>query len=306
MVALGAVLACGGCGARSALPDAGAPPPPPATHIYVADSGNDRIVRVEDLTGASWTTAGATAGPCGVALDAEERIYFAGTRTLPVAVSRMDDMSGAGLISMAGSNVSNGTEGFGLPQGVAVDGAGRIYVVDALFNRVVRVDDMYGSNWVALGGPNAQGGTGAFSQPSGIAVTAGGRILVGDRGNHRIVQVDDITGAGWQELALGPQAAPYGVAFDAGGRIYAVDFHGSVLHRFDSIAGDGAVTFSSPELEQMSHVFVQPSGRILMGMVGYGSDVAAMDDMFGTELTVFGVAGSGADQFTHPCGIVAR
>jgi len=302
-LAPGLLTATLGCGARSALPVGESP----STHIYVADSGNDRIVRMDDLTGDGWTTEGGIAGPCGVTLDAQERIYVAGTMTLPLTVLRIDDISGAGGVSLDGSPSSSGSQGFGLPNGVAVDGSGHIYVVDAVFNRVVRVDDMDGNNWIPLGGVNAASGTGAFSQPSGIAVSAEGRILVGDLGNHRIVQADDISGAGWQELAIpgNPAASPYGVSFDASGRIYAVDSQSSVLHRFDSIAGDGAVAFSSPALAQLSHVFVHEGGRIFMTMGG-GSGVAAMDDMSGAGLTVLGTPGSGVDQFTRPCGIAVR
>ena len=55
-----------------------------AGQIYIADSHNDRIVRVNDMTGSGWTTLG-TAGtgvnqfrePTGIFVDGAGRIYLA-------------------------------------------------------------------------------------------------------------------------------------------------------------------------------------------------------------------------------------
>ena len=48
-VALLALLIVGSAGAQASAPTAG---------IFVADSFNDRIVRIDDMTGAGWTTLG--------------------------------------------------------------------------------------------------------------------------------------------------------------------------------------------------------------------------------------------------------
>ena len=71
----------------------------------------------------------------------------------------------------------------------------------------------------------------------------------------------------------------------------------------NSIAGDGLVTFSAPELVQLSHVFVHGSGRIFLGSVNVAMAVSAMDDMTGAGLVRFGGAGDGVGQFLNPCGV---
>ena len=79
-----------------------------------------------------------------------------------------------------------------------MDGASRIYVTDALNNRVVRISDMTGADWTALGSQGA--GVNQFNEPDGVFVDVAGRILVADFGNARVVLVNDMTGAGWTTL----------------------------------------------------------------------------------------------------------
>jgi len=72
--------------------------------IYVADSGNNRIVRFDDMNGTSWTTFGTYGGgqgemevPEGIFVDDEGRIYFADG--LNSRVVRMDDINGSGWVT---------------------------------------------------------------------------------------------------------------------------------------------------------------------------------------------------------------
>jgi DNA-binding beta-propeller fold protein YncE len=308
-------LVTAGCGARGELitghgsgssSSSGGPPPPPSgppAHIYVADLYNNRIVRMDDMSGAGWATWGelVIGTPCGVAVDAQDRIYFT---EAPAFVSRIDDMTGKGYTSYAGP----GGDPIGGPNGLALDVAGRIYVVDTTRNRIARIDDMTGAGWVTLGGPDPGSGVGEFDEPLGVAVAKDGRILIADKGNNRVVQVDDISGAGWQERALPAGAVPYGVSFDREGRLYAVDFQNATLLRWDTIDDPGGASFTAPSqaLVQMSHVFVHDSDRIFLGMLNLSFDVAAMDDMAGANLVTFGEPGSGVGQFRNPCGVFAK
>lgn len=70
--------------------------------VYVADTGNDRIVRVDDVSGRGWTpfdgrTAGATPlrAPSGVRLLPDGRIAIADTGNNRLVI--IDDMTGAGF-----------------------------------------------------------------------------------------------------------------------------------------------------------------------------------------------------------------
>jgi hypothetical protein len=68
--------------------------------IYVADTYNCRVVRIDNMSGANWTTYGGTCGsgqgqfsdPQGIAVDATGRIYVMDTNNSRLV--RIDDMNG--------------------------------------------------------------------------------------------------------------------------------------------------------------------------------------------------------------------
>ena len=72
-----------------------------AGRIYVADWGNGRIVRLDDMGGAGWTTFGRLGSgvgqfmwPRGVFVDGRGRIYVVDTANSRIA--QVNDMRGAG------------------------------------------------------------------------------------------------------------------------------------------------------------------------------------------------------------------
>ncbi len=63
--------------------------------IYVADQGNSRVVRMDDMTGAGWAVFGDMGSgekqlylPGGVTVGADGRVYVADTRNARVAAFR--------------------------------------------------------------------------------------------------------------------------------------------------------------------------------------------------------------------------
>jgi sugar lactone lactonase YvrE len=97
--------------------------------IYVADTANQRIVRIDDMTGTNWTTLGVSGqttdqffGPSGVFVDAAFRIYVVdeGGQAVPddTHVIRVSDMTGANWTSLG--NFGTGVLGFNQPIGIWV------------------------------------------------------------------------------------------------------------------------------------------------------------------------------------------
>jgi hypothetical protein len=158
------------------------------------------LVRMDDMLGNGYVTwAGPAEGnpknwdPNGIAFDSQNRIYIGdeGTDWTPTRIIRIDDMTGANMVTYAGSG---GAPHSFLPVDVAVDSSDHIYIADYV-KGIERMDDMSGTNFVSYG--TVGSGVGQFSAPLGISFDSTGRIHIADRNNNRIVRIDNMTGANW-------------------------------------------------------------------------------------------------------------
>src|SRR5438552_3260632 len=79
--------------------------PPPVPKIYVADESNNRIVRMDDMTGAGWTPFGTSGSgpnqfrfPSGIFVSAARKILV--TNASNQSIVRVDIMTGEGRITV--------------------------------------------------------------------------------------------------------------------------------------------------------------------------------------------------------------
>jgi len=214
--------------------------------VYVADTGNNRVVQMDDMFGSNWTTLGKAgsgskqfSSPWSVALDSAGKIYVSDSGNCRIV--RMDNITGLNWTSYG--SCGSGVGQFTAPQGIALDTTGRIYVADSGNNRVVRINDLTGTGWTSLG--TLGSGTNQFSAPAAVALDATGNIYVADTSNARLVEMSDISGTGWTtlQLALG-YITPDGIAVDAGGHIYYSDSLQNYFDRIDNISGANGVYLS--------------------------------------------------------------
>src|SRR6185312_14141895 len=170
--------------------------------VYVADEGNERIVRLwgdgtylseiggpNDLGGAQLNSADA------IAVAAQSgRTYVADAGHNRVLVYGAE----GSLIARWGAGGGNGTSssssgGFNHPSGVAVSPAPfgeDVYVADKGNDRIVEL----GQNGEVLRTWGGRGsGEGRFHAPAGVAVDGGGNVFALDSENNR-VQVFDSAG----------------------------------------------------------------------------------------------------------------
>ena len=188
--------------------------------VYIADTGNNRIVQTADILGSNWTSIGKLgsgtnqfSAPWGVALDAAGKIYVSDSGNCRIV--RMDNMTGTNWTSYGTCGAGAGQ--FSNPEGLWVDSGGKIYVADTGNNRIVRMDDITGTNFTSLG--TLGNGAGQFSSPAAVTTDAAGNIYVADNANARVVEFSDMLGTNWAvwQFPLN-YLTPDGVAVDSAGR----------------------------------------------------------------------------------------
>jgi streptogramin lyase len=278
--------------------------------IYIADTGNMRIVHVDDISGAGWASFGSFGSgrnqftsPSSVCVGPDGSIYVADSDNARIV--RFSDMTGANWTAYGTQGAGQGQ--FHSPGAVFVGSDGRIYVADTLNDRIVRMDDMAGAGWTTLG---TQGnGTGEFYQPQSLFVAADNRIYVADTQNLRVVRIDNMSGLNWTSVGLGTFTAyPGGVWLDKSGRIYIAAF--DRISRMDDMAGTGLVEImgvGNPlwQNAQPYRIAVTQTGKVLFTDDANGRLVQS-DDVQGTGWTSLGTNGVGASQFTTPLGIFVQ
>jgi serine/threonine-protein kinase len=153
--------------------------------------------------------------PGGVTLDSAGNVYVTS-----------EGMYGRVVKLTAGSNATTVLPFNGLyqPQGLAVDGAGTVYVAD-FNNRVISMAP----------GSNSQKElpfTG-LNYPEGVAVDSQGAVYVADRGNSRVVKL----AAGSKDQTVLPFNGlknPDGVAVDPAGNVYVADTDNNRIVKLDA------------------------------------------------------------------------
>ena len=256
-----------------------------AGKIYITDT-NNRIIRMDDMSGANWTEYGSEGNgqgqfsfPLGIFVDSSGKIYIADSGNNRIV--RMDDMTGKNWIAFGVQG--NGRGQFDGPYWVYVDVAGKIYVVDNLNNRIVRMDDMTGKNWVAFGSQGS--GIGQFNYPIGLTVDAAGKIYVADADNQRIVCLENMTGSNWQRIVRGRDKKNF--------NLVAYGTLGSGVGQFNKIPD----VFKGPQ-----SVVVDTAGRIYITDAG-NHRLVRIDDCTGKNWTTFGETGEGEGQQNGSVGI---
>jgi hypothetical protein len=241
-------------------------------NVYVADRMNETIRKVA-FTGVVTTLAG-TAGmvgstdgmdttarfdsPSGVAVDRAGNVYVADQNNQ--IIRKVTATGGvttlAGTAGMAGSTDGTGAAArFNSPSGVAVDGAGNVYVADQN-NHILRkitaagvVTTLAGTAGMA-GSADGTGAAARFNSPSGAAVDSAGNVYVADQNNQIIRRVSagvvmtlagaaSMTGSADGTGAAARFSDPSSVAVDSTGNVYVADTENATIRK---ITAAGAVT----------------------------------------------------------------
>lgn len=223
---------------------------------------------------------------------------------------------------------------FYMPNKVAFDASGKLYVVDAGYDRVIRytssgeLDLSWGGDGI-VGGKEGSGAD-EFNSPNGLAIdSSSGCVYIADTGNHRVKRytsegvLDTSWGGGDGMIGvLGYGNGPYefyqpcGLAVDASGNLYVANYY--LIKRYTSsgeldtawAGGDGVISDSEVAvgLDLPYDLALDASGNLYVadtynGQIKRFTEDGVLDTTWGGGDGAIGSEGSGADQFNYPHGI---
>jgi sugar lactone lactonase YvrE len=276
-----------------------------STSLYIADTHNHRIRRVQLGTGMITTIAGSsTAGssgdngsaaaatldsPTALALDSMGNLFLADSRVH--RIRRIDAASGI-ITSVAGT----GTQGFDgdgataasalldSPGGLAVDTNGNLYVADTHNNRIRRIDaaTQVVSTIAGSGGPGFTGDsnlavTAMLALPHGISLDPQGNVYFADTANHRIRRIDAATGNITTITGEGTQ----GFGGDGGAATAAsLDSPRSTV-----VSSTGLATIADTGNQRIRQI---TAGSALQTIAGFGATIPGSLALNGPSVVVYG------------------
>jgi streptogramin lyase len=251
-----------------------------AGNLYLSDTFNHRIRRVDVATGIITTVAGsgrkgfggdggkAVDGmlnePYGIEVDAKGNLFI--VDRLNYCIRRVDAKNGI-MTTIAGTGGRSGYGGDGgpatkalfvEPNGIALDGKGKLYIADVAGHRV-RVVDLESGQIETLGG-NGKGVTAGdggplknatFNGPRAVAVHPDGSLFVVERNGHSVRCVDLAKGTIERFAGTGKRGytgdggkardatfdGPKEIDIDREGNVFIVDTENEAIRRVDAKTG---------------------------------------------------------------------
>lgn len=207
-----------------------------AGHLYIADTMNHRVRRVDAINGVITTVAGtghpqyagdggaATAAtlnePAALVIGQKGLLYIADqsnnrVRAVDFITGLIRTIAGTGSTTYNGDGIPATEASLAGPSGLALDSEGTLYIADTFNGRIRAIDPVTGLIRTVVGdggeyryqGPSEPASTG-LSRPSGIALDSQGNVYITDSDNHLVRRWNRMTGR--LERVAGQGIAQYG------------------------------------------------------------------------------------------------
>jgi trimeric autotransporter adhesin len=257
-------------------------------NVYIADWNNNRVREVSNGTITTLAGTGQQGyngdnipavsasldSPMGVATDGQGAVYIADSvneRIRQVSSGIITTVAGNGHPGYNGDNIPATSATLLLPNGVAVDSQGNVYISDSKNQRVRQVSNgtittVVGNGTAGYNGDSVSATSAQLDRPNGVAVDSQGNIYVADLRNGRVREISNgmiTTLAG--EMPMNNQlSSPTGVAIDSQSNLYVSDSGGYIFEISNgvvtNIAGNGAFGYSGDNGPATSASFALPNG----------------------------------------------
>jgi sugar lactone lactonase YvrE len=295
-----------------------------AGNLYVSDTGNHRIRRIDAKNGTISTVAGSgkkgfsgDGGPAtqalldepyGICLDDRGNLYFADrlnrrVRLVDAATGRISTVAGDGSNASSGDGGPAAKAGLIEPNGVALDGKGRLYIADVAAHRIRVVDLATGTISTYAGdgrgrhaGDGGPAATASIHGARAVEVGPDGTVWILERQGNTLRAVDPRTGTITTRAGTGKAGytgdggpaieatfnGPKELCLDRAGNLFVVDTENHAIRRIDAasgrittVAGDGHRPTKGQDdpgttdrLDRPHGVVVAADGSIVVGDTG--------------------------------------
>lgn len=263
--------------------------------IYIADKGAQRIVKLDNLSGAGWATLTANTLGLGtlpvssVAVDKQGKIYFCAAGK----VHRVNNIAGQGHVSM------NLPSNAGVDNQVYVRSNGWVYVTVGT-NQVIAYDTVGASavqKWQVTHSGSPTPPSDLFVDSAGTVTLATETVISGGNSSQYPGIILEIQSNSTVPVSFFPVQDLRGVTRDSGGRIYFATKNGIVRMNNISGAGQSLMSTTNPvvgcALASSKIITLMPSG----GKVG------ALSLTPNNSQSWFGSLGTGVNQYSSPVDV---
>jgi sugar lactone lactonase YvrE len=227
-------------------------------NIYVGDSNNNKIRKIDKTTREVTTFAGSGTGafldatgilarfntPRGVAVDSSGNVYVADSgnhriRMIDKTTREVTTFAGTGSPGSLDANRLSAT--FNTPYGLAFDSSGNLLVADSASYkiRIIAISSGFVSTFAGSGGTtstdNVNAISASFNYPTSLAFDSSGNVYVTDLLSHKIRKISGLSGEVTTLAGTGLAGStdgngnvarfnyPQGLAIDSADNIYVAD-----------------------------------------------------------------------------------
>ncbi|GAB4029185.1 NHL domain-containing protein [Spirosoma gilvum] len=273
-------------------------------NLYIVDQGNHRIRKVTPAgsittvvgNGAygfsgdgGQATSASLANAAGVAVDGSGNLYIADSQNNRVRkvtpAGSITTVAGTGTAGFSGDGDQATSARLANPTGVAVDGAGNLYIADQQNHRIRKVDALgiittvAGSATAGYGGDGGLATVASLNSPTGVSVDGSGNLYIADSQNNRIRKVlasgtiatvagDGTAGFGGDSgLAITASLNnPFGISVDGSGNLFIADASNHRIRMvtaggiISTVAGDGTAGYNGDSASATTLSLYSPKG----------------------------------------------